>query len=184
MRLIVVAAALLAARESVGAQGARAYVLDQEERTVTLLDLPGGQAARTATVQGSPSRLLRTADGARIVVLDQGEGRDAGDAGFQARTRAAATILDGRTLAVQGRVELGWGLAATPMLSTAGDRLSVVGPGFQGRTAAESLPREVVTVDLAAARLLSRVELPRKATAAIASDNAMRFVMACSPSVK
>jgi DNA-binding beta-propeller fold protein YncE len=176
-RLIVVAAALLAAPESVGAQGARAYVLDQEARTVTLLDLPGGQAATTATLQGSPSRLLRTANGARVVVLDQGEGRDAGDAGFQAKTRAAATILDGRTLAVLGRVELGWGLAATPMLSTAGDRLSVVGPGFQGRTAAESLPREVVTVDLVAAKLLSRIELPRKATAAIATPDGRTAVV-------
>jgi DNA-binding beta-propeller fold protein YncE len=171
LRLMVVSAALLAAPISVGAQGARAYVLDQEARTVTLLDLPGGQTAGTATLQGSPTRLLRTADGARVVVLDQGEGRDAGDAGFQAKTRAVATILDGRTLAVRGQVELGWGLGATPMLSTAGDRLSVVSPGFQGRTAAESLPREVTTVDLVAAKLVSRVELPRKATAAIATPD-------------
>ncbi len=93
--LMVVAAALLAAPEPAVAQAARAYVLDQQARTLTLLDLPGGHAARTASLQGSPSRLLRTADGARVVVLDQGEGRDAGDAGFQAKTRAAATILDG-----------------------------------------------------------------------------------------
>lgn len=177
VRLIVVAAALLAAPESFGAQGARAFVLDQEARTVTLLDLPGGQVAKTATLQGSPSRLLRTADGVRVVVLDEGEGRDAGEAGFQAKTRAAATILDGRTLAVLGRVELGWGLTATPMLSTAGDRLSVVGPGFRGRTAAESLPSEVITVDLAAAKLVSRVELPRRATAAIATPDGRTVVV-------
>jgi hypothetical protein len=95
---ILVAAALLAAPEPAVAQGARAYVLDQEARTVTLLDLAGGQPVKTAMLQGSPSRLLRTTDGARVVVLDQGEGRDAGDAGFQAKTRSAATILDGRTL--------------------------------------------------------------------------------------
>ena len=175
--LIVVAAAVLAAPAPAVAQGARAYVLDQEARTLTLLDLPGGQATRTATLEGSPARLLRTADGARVVVLDQGEGRDAGDAGFQAKTRAAATILDGGTLAVQGRVELGWGLGATPMLSTAGDRLSVVGRGFRGRTAAESLPGEVVTVDLVAAKLLSRIELPRKATAAIATPDGRTAVV-------
>ena len=126
VRLMVVAAALLAAPEPAVAQGARAYVLDQEARTLTLLDLPGGQAARTATLQGSPSRLLRTADGARVVVLDRGEGRDAGDAGFQAKTRAAVTILDGRTLAVQGRVELGWGLADADAV---GRRRSAVGGG-------------------------------------------------------
>ena len=175
--LIVVTVALLAAPEPAVAQGARAYVLDQEARTVTLLDLAGGQAVKTAMLQGSPSRLLRTTDGARVVVLDEGEGRDAGDAGFQAKTRSAATILDGRTLAVQGRVELGWGLGGTPMLSTSGDRLSVVGPGFQGRTEAESLPCEVVTVDLVAAKLLSRIELPRKATAAIATPDGRTAVV-------
>jgi DNA-binding beta-propeller fold protein YncE len=175
--LTVGMAALLLAPGVAAAQGGRAYVLDQEARTVTLLTLPGGEAAQTATVQGSPSRLLRTADGARIIALDQGEGRDAGDAGFQAKTRAAATILDGRTLAVVGRVELGWGLTATPMLSAAGDRLSVVGPGYRGRTAAESLPREVVTVDLAAAKLLSRIELPRQATAAIATPDGRTAVV-------
>lgn len=174
---LIVAAAMLAGPGSAVAQSGRVYVLDQEARTVTLLDLPGGQVVKTATVEGSPSRLLRTADGARLVVLDRGEGRDAGDAGFQAKTRAAATILDGRTLAVRGRVDLGWGLGATPMLAAAGDRLSVVGPGYQGRTASESLPREVVTVDLAAGKLLSRIELPRKATAAIATPDGRTAVV-------
>ena len=63
------------------------------------------------------------------------------------------------------------------MLSTAGDRLSVVGRGFRGRTAAESLPGEVVTVDLVAAKLLSRIELPRKATAAIATPDGRTAVV-------
>jgi DNA-binding beta-propeller fold protein YncE len=174
---LIVAAALAAAPRSAVAQDGRIYVLDQEARSVTLLDLPGAQVVKTVAVEGSPSRLLRTADGARLIVLDQGEGRDAGDAGFQAKSRAAATIFDGRTLAVRGRVDLGWGLGATPMLSANGDRLSVVGLGYQGRTAAESLPREVITVDLAAGKVLSRIELPRKATAAIATPDGRTAVV-------
>lgn len=174
--LMVVAAALFWIPYPAAAQGARAYVLDQEARTLTLLDLPGGRVAGTVTLQGSPSRLLRTNESARIIVLDQGEGRDAGDAGFQAKTRAAATILDGRTLAIQGRVELGWGLSGTTMVAATGERLSVVGPGFRGRTAAESLPRELVTVDLVAAKLLSRIELPHHATAAIATPDGQTAV--------
>ena len=146
--LSVLVAAALAVPERVGAQGGQVLVLDQQARTVTALELPGGRVLRTATLQGTPTQLLRTADGSRVVVLDRGEGREAGDAGYQAKTRAAATVLDGRTLAVQGRVDLGWGLEPAPMLSAAGDRLSVVCPGYQGRTAAESLPREVITVDL------------------------------------
>ena len=76
LRLMVVAAALLAEPEPAVAQVARAYVLDQKARTLTLLDLPGGPVTKTATLQGSPSRLLRTADGARVMVLDRGEGRE------------------------------------------------------------------------------------------------------------
>ena len=161
------------------AQGtpSRVLVLDQQARTVTALELPGGRAAQTASLQGTPSDLLVTADGRRVLVLDRGQGRDAGDDGFQAKTRAAVTILDGPTLALQGRVELGWGLEPVTMLSAAGDRLSVVGPGFQGRTPAESLPREVVTVDLASAKVLSRIELPRRATAFLATPDGRTAVV-------
>lgn len=159
------------------ARGPRALVLDQQARTLTALALPGGRVEQTATLQGTPTSLLRSADGQRLLVLDRGEGRDAGDKGFQAKTRAAVTIVDGRTLAVRGRVELGWGLGPTAMLSDAGDRLSVVGVGFTGRNAAETLPREVVTVDLAAAKVLSRIELPRPATAVLATPDGRTAVV-------
>jgi DNA-binding beta-propeller fold protein YncE len=179
IRAIVVGGVLVGAGAWMSAQGAgpRVLVLDQQARTVTALELPSGRAAATASLQGAPSQLLRTADGQRVLVLDRGEGRDAGDNGFQAKTRAAVTILDGRTLAVRGRVELGWGLDPSAMLSSTGDRLSVVAPGFQGRTPAESLTRELVTVDLAAATVLSRVELPRRATAFLATPDGRTAVV-------
>jgi DNA-binding beta-propeller fold protein YncE len=172
-RAIVVGGLLVGAGIGLSAQdsGPRALVLDEQTRTLTAVALPSGRIEQTATLQGTPSALLRTADGLRLLVLDRGEGRDAGDKGYQAKTRAAVTIVDGRTLALRGRVELGWGLAPGAMLSDAGDRLSVVGPGFQGKNAAESLPREVVTVDLTAGKVLSRIELPRRATAAIATPD-------------
>jgi DNA-binding beta-propeller fold protein YncE len=179
MGAIVVGSVLVGTGAWVSAQGAgpRVLVLDQKARTVTALELPSGRTAATASVQGTPAQLLRSADGQRLLVLDRGEGRDAGDKGYQAKTRAAVTIIDGRTLAVRGRVELGWGLAPTAMLSDAGDRLSVIGPGFQGRNPTESLPREVVTVDLAAAKVLSRIELPRPATAFLATPNGSTAVI-------
>ncbi|MBA2355365.1 MAG: hypothetical protein H0V80_11935 [Acidobacteria bacterium] len=118
-----------------------------------------------------------TGDRRRLLVLDRGEGRDAGDNGYQAKTRAAVTILDGRTLAVQGRVELGWGLEPMTMLSADGERLSVVGRGFQARAPADSLPREVVTVDVGSAKVLSRIELPRRATAFLATPDGRTAVV-------
>jgi DNA-binding beta-propeller fold protein YncE len=155
----------------------RVLVLDQQARTVTALEVPGGRAAQTASLEGVPTALLVTADRRRLLVLDRGEGQDAGESGYQARTRSAVTILDGQTLAVQGRVALSWGLEPVTMLSADGARLSVVGPGFQGRTPADSLPREVVTVDLASAQVLSRIELPRRATATLATPEGRTAVV-------
>lgn len=179
IRVAVIGCVLVGAGGWVTAQGTgpRVLVLDQKAKTLTALELPSGRAAATASLQGAPSRLLRTADGQRLLVLDRGEGRDAGDDGYQAKTRAALTIVDGRTLAVRGRVELGWGLDPAAMLSANGERLSVVSPGFRGRTPAESLTRELVTVDLATGLVQSRVELPRRATAFLATPDGRTAVV-------
>ena len=128
---------------------------------MTAFDVATASAVQTGTVQGTPSMLLRTADGRRLLVLDRGEGRDAGDKGYQAKTRLAVTVLDGRTLAVGARIELGWGSMPRRCWRrpVTGCRSCV--PAFQGRTPAESLPRELLTVDSAAAKLISRGELPR-----------------------
>ena len=174
---VTLAVMLMAGPAAAQDAGARAFVLDQTARSLTVLDIATGRVGQTAPLQGTPELLLRTADGQRLLVLDRGEGRDAGENGFQAKTHSTLTIVDGRTLAVGPRVELGWGLAAAPMLSAAGDRLSVVCPGFQGRTPAESLPRQVVTVDLASGKVLSRVELPRRATAALATPDGQTAVV-------
>jgi DNA-binding beta-propeller fold protein YncE len=150
---------------------ARAFVLDQQARTLTALSVPGGRVEQTATLLGTPAFMRRTDDGQRLLVFDRGEGRDAGEAGYQARTRSAVTIVDGRTLAVLGRVELGWGLDRAVMLSARGDRVSVLCPGFSAKKPTETLARELVTVDLVGRTVVSRVELPRRATAAIATPD-------------
>jgi DNA-binding beta-propeller fold protein YncE len=68
-------------------------------------------------------------------------------------------------------VELGWGLEARPMLSADGGRLSVMCPGLEGRKNVEALPREFVTVDVAAGKVLSRAALPRPADASFATPD-------------
>lgn len=150
--------------------GPRAFVLDQADRSLTALELPSGKAAQTASLQGNPTMLVRTPDGRRLLVLDRGEGKDNGDV-FEPKTRSTVTVVDARTLAVQTRVELGWGLELRPMVSTAGDRLSVVCPGVEGRKNVEALPRELVTVDIATGKVVSRVALPRPADAWFATPD-------------
>ena len=170
-RLVVLgllcAMSLATAAESVRAQreAPLAYVLDKDARSVTTLEVTSGAVVRAATVQGSPTRLLRTADGKRLLALDRGAGRDDGGAGHQATTRSAVTILDAATLAIQSRVELGWGLEPTTMLNGNGNRLSVVCPGYVGRKADEARPAEILTIDLTAGKVVGRVALPRPATA-------------------
>ena len=103
----------------------KVFVLDQGAPAVTALDL-NGTVLKTAPLQGAPSILIRTPDRHTVLVLDRGTGRDAGDAGFEAKTKSSVTILDAETLATRARVELGAGLETTTMLNTAGDRLAVI----------------------------------------------------------
>jgi DNA-binding beta-propeller fold protein YncE len=161
------AMSIVTTAHSVRAQGAApvAFVLDQDARSLTIVDVASGAALQTATLQGSPTTLLRTDDGKSLLVLDRGVGKDAGDAGFQAKSKSAVTILDAGTLAVRSRVELGWGLEPTAMLSRTGDRLSVLCPGYVSKKPEETLPRELVTVDLTSGRVAGRLALPRPVTA-------------------
>jgi hypothetical protein len=91
---------LLSTAESVHAQSAApcAFVLDQDAKSLTTVDVATGAVLQTATLQGSPSTLLRTADGKTLLVLDRGAGKDAGEAGYQAKSKSAVTIVDTDTL--------------------------------------------------------------------------------------
>lgn len=142
----------------------RVFVLDQGAPSVTALDL-GGAVLKTAPLQGTPSILVRTPDRRTVLVLDRGTGRDAGDAGFQAKTKSSVTILDADTLATRARVELGAGLETTTMVNTAGDRLAVICPGYSSRRPEETMPRELIVVDLRSGQVTGRIPLARPASA-------------------
>jgi YVTN family beta-propeller protein len=162
------------------AQEPHAYVLDTMAQTLTVMDIAGARVERTAKVEGSPTRLLRTSGGRRILVLDRGEGNNFGDEGWRAKTKSALTILDGGSLAVHARIELGAGLEDELMLSSAGDRLSVMCPGYHSKKPADNQPRELVTVDLAGGKILSRLELTRPSPEFFATPDG-RTVVVLSP---
>lgn len=89
-----VAMALSTAGAEAQGTGARAWVLDQAAQTLTTVDIATGKAGQTAKLEGSPGILLRTAGDERLLTLDRGQGKDAGEAGFQAKTnrRGPSTV--------------------------------------------------------------------------------------------
>jgi YVTN family beta-propeller protein len=156
---------------SVAAQGPgqtaapRVFVLDEVDKSVTALDVASGAVLKTVTLQGQPKALVRTPDGRRLLVLDRGPGKDAGDNGYEAKGKSALTILDAASLDVQSRVELCWGLDFRAMIPPSGDRVSVVCPGYAAKKLEETLPREIVTVNLTNGQIAGRLPLPRPASA-------------------
>jgi YVTN family beta-propeller protein len=155
--------ALLSPLPALGAE--RVLVLDREAATVTAVALPAATALGSATLQGKPGGFALTPDGARLLVFDQGPGKDKGDAGYQATGKSALTILDARTLKITARVELGSGLVGgdtpTALLSPDGSRLTLACPGYESKTRGESQPGELVSVDLKKGEPLGRVPLER-----------------------
>lgn len=143
----------------------KAFVLDGDGPSLTAIDVVTGKPLKTAVLQGQPGALIQVPGGRWLVVLDRGPGKDAGEAGYQAKGKSSATIVDAATLEVGPRVELGWGLDFTPLVTPEGNRLTFVCPGYQSKKPAEVLPRELVTVDLTSGQVTGRLALPRPASA-------------------
>ena len=159
-------AALAGALEATSARAAeRPYVLDRDHPSLTALALPAGTAAGTLALQGRPEAIVRTPDGATLLVLDQGPGKDKGESGYQATGKSSVTIVDAAALKARARVELGYGILGgeipTGLLSPDGQRLVIVCPGYESKNPSEKLARELVTVDVAKGEEVGRLTLDR-----------------------
>lgn len=138
----------------------RAYVLDSGSRALVALELPSGKRLAALALEGSPAALLQSPDGSRLVVLDEGPGEDKGERGYEASGKSTATVVDPATLAVVGRVELGFGLALDRRYwSPDSRRLTLLCPGYEAKSPAEAQIRELVTLDVGAGRELGRLTL-------------------------
>ncbi len=137
--------------------GARAYVLDDAVPALVSVDLAAGKRLTTLPLTGTPSWLVQSRDGRYLVVLDDGPGESKGNRGYKAQGRSSATIVDAERFEAVGRVELGFGLDS--VLTDPQGRLVVLCPGYDAKNPAESLPRELVIVDLATARERGRLPL-------------------------
>ncbi|PYQ15107.1 MAG: hypothetical protein DMF80_10690 [Acidobacteria bacterium] len=164
--LVCSLAAFVPAPAAMAAEAAgRAYVLDRDTPSLAALALPAGTLLGSVALQGRPEALVRTPDGSKILVLDQGPGKDKGDAGYQATARSSLTIVDAAALKVLSRVELGFGLLGgdnpTGLLGPDGERLVLLCPGYESKNPAESLARELVTVSVAKGEVAGRLPIER-----------------------
>jgi DNA-binding beta-propeller fold protein YncE len=85
--------------------------------------------------------------------------------GFHPSGKASATVLDAATLQVISRADLCWNLMdleSMPLFSADGRRLTVFCSGYRSQKAEETLPAEVVNLDLELGRVSGRVALDRR----------------------
>lgn len=173
--------------------GTRAFVLDTEGRAVHALDMATGKTLAIVPIEGEPMRMIRTVDGSRLVVLDRGPGKATVRFGYHPTGKASATVIDAAAMKSLGRVELGWGMSGVhgvgewvvgavvaPILSRDGRRLHVLCPGYTSQKPAETLPRELMSLDLEGARVAGRLALDRP-VAALATTADGRTAVALAP---
>jgi DNA-binding beta-propeller fold protein YncE len=174
----------LAAMGGVAETAERPYVLDRDNPSLTALTLPAGTAAGSLPLTGRPEALVRTPDGATLLVLDQGPGKDKGEAGYQATGRSSVTIVDAATLKVRTRIELGFGILGgeipTGLLSPDGRRLVLVCPGYDAKTPAERLARELLVVDVEKGELPGRLAVEHPVTD-LSSDREVKTAFLFTP---
>lgn len=143
-----------------GQPPARAYVLDSSTRTLTAIALPSGQRLGSLPVPGEPWTMVQGPDTSRLVIFDRGPGEEKGDRGYRSRGRSSATFVDPASLSVVGRVELGNGVeGGSWYFSPDGHRLAVLCPGYEAKNPAEAQAREIVDVDVIAAKESGRLTL-------------------------
>lgn len=182
------------AAPAAGQDGARAFVLDSEGRAVHALDMATGRTLATVALEGEPLRMIRTADGTRLVVLDRGPGKATMRFGYHPTGKSSATVIDAAAMKALGRVELGWGLSdvdgvgaytlvagVPPVLGPDGKRLHVLCPGYTSQKPAETLPRELVTIDLEGATVTGRLALDRPIAALATTADVRTAVAVVSP---
>ena len=159
------------AQDAVGSPRASlVYVLDSAGQTVTAVDLVSGKTSGTVSVGGRDAlgmfgragldTLLLTPDGSRLVRLDPGAQKFTIRFGLHPLEKSTATIIDTKTMQVAARVELGWGLNSyhlTPDKKV----LVAICSGYQSQKPEETLPSEIVTMNVSTGEVLGRLSLPR-----------------------
>ena len=168
----------------------KGYLLDTEARSVVELDLDPATILRTSAIRGEPEKMMTTPDGSKLIVLHRIPGKQTMRFGYHPTAKTTISVIDLGSFSVLSRLELGWGLKDTAIVRNGlpkakfglGDfyvtpdsrRLAVFCPGYKSNNPEETLPAELVVVDLTTAEVAARVNVERMNTRMLyASDGSM-----------
>ena len=188
--LVLLALCLSAAGQQVTAgppASSLAYVLDSAGHTLTAVDLVNGKTAGSVAVGGRESlamsgragldTILLSPDGSRLIRLDPGAQKFTLRFGLHPLEKSTLTVIDAKTMRVSTQVELGWGLSGYQLSP---DRKVMVAmcSGYTSQKPEETLPTELVTVNLADGKVLGRLALARQPLAyLLTKDGATALVL-------
>jgi YVTN family beta-propeller protein len=173
-----------------------AYVLDPASQTVTAVDLVSGQTKGVVPVNGQATNadlmgdeqtrtpmvtaksllfsgvdtLLMTPDGSRLVRIRSGNHKFSFRFGYHPLEKSTASIIDTKTMQVVAQADLGWGLSdyyLTPDKKV----LVTLATGYQSQKPEETLPSELIAMDLSSGQVLGRLALQRLPSACVLSKN-------------
>ncbi len=179
-----------------------AYVLDPASQTVTAVDLVSGQTKGSVPVSGQATNvdlmgdgqtrtpmvtaksllfsgvdtLLMTPDGSRLVRIRSGNHKFSFRFGYHPLEKSTASIIDTKTMQVVAQIDLGWGLSdyyLTPDKKV----LVTLATGYQSQKPEETLPSELIAMDLSSGQVLGRLALQRLPSACILSKNGATAVL-------
>ena len=149
----------------------RVFVLESEPPGIAAVGLDTCEPQGRVGVAGQPERTLLTPDGSRVVVLDRGPGKETVRFGYHPTGKSRATLIDPASLQEVGRSELcwnvdvGWALGARVrdpgVFSVDGRRLTLPCTGYRSQKPEETLPRQLVNLDVGNGRVAGSIDLPR-----------------------
>lgn len=134
------------------------HVLDSKPPAIHAVDLVAGRLVRT---QALPKSLpVQRAGTGPFFLVDQGPGKLTWRFGYHPTGRSLVTVLDPELLAPPRTFETCWNMA--PPVAHGALHLALC-QGYRSNKPVETLPRELVVLDLAQARVVSRIDLDRAA---------------------
>lgn len=138
----------------------RALVLDEGSRTLSLVDPLAARVLSSVPLEGAPEGIQALADRSRVFAWDFGERKLTMRFGWHPKEQSTVTVIDPSGPAVVARTKVCWNL--TRIVATADlTRLTAVCTGYQSQKPAETLPREVVSLDARTGEVKGRLAVER-----------------------